>query len=98
MEDIWICDSGACGHYCKSSGVLLNVEEIKHSITVGNGKSMIPTKVGSLKFQVIQVDGSGIDLIFHEVKFVPKLWVDFFSIKKAFKNDYILSDQGLSIF
>jgi hypothetical protein len=32
--------------------LVLNVEEIKESITVGNGKSMMMNKVGSLKFWV----------------------------------------------
>jgi hypothetical protein len=26
-EDIWICDSGACGHYCNSTKGLFNIEE-----------------------------------------------------------------------
>ena len=30
---------------------------------------MMETKVGSLKCQVIQVDGSGIDITIHEVKY-----------------------------
>jgi hypothetical protein len=40
-EDIWICDSEARRHYFNSSKALLNVEEIKESIIVGNGKSMM---------------------------------------------------------
>jgi hypothetical protein len=59
-EDIWICDSGACGHDCKSSKGLLNVEESIERITVGNRKSMMAIKVGSLKCRVIQLDGSGL--------------------------------------
>jgi hypothetical protein len=69
-EDIWICHIGACGHYCNSSKSLFNVEEIKENITVGNGKSMIATKIGSLKFWVIQLDGSGLDINLYEVYFV----------------------------
>jgi hypothetical protein len=55
-EDIWICDSGACENYCNSSKGLLNVEEIKERNIVGNGKSIMATKVGSLKCRVIQLD------------------------------------------
>jgi hypothetical protein len=36
-DDIWICDSGACGHYCKSDKGLLDVKHISEKITVGNG-------------------------------------------------------------
>jgi gag-polypeptide of LTR copia-type/Zinc knuckle len=52
-EYIWICDSGACGHYSNSEKGLFKVESINGSITVGNGKSMTATKVGSLKCCVI---------------------------------------------
>jgi hypothetical protein len=96
-EDIWICDSGACGHYCNSTKGLFNIEEINKSITVGNGKSMTVTKVGSLKCRIIQVDGSGLDISLHEVKYVHKLWVNLFSIHKALKKGYKLSNIGISI-
>jgi hypothetical protein len=49
------------------------VEEINESITVGNGKIMMATKVGSLKCRDIQLDGSRLDITLHEVKFVLEL-------------------------
>jgi hypothetical protein len=82
MEDIWICDSGACGHYCNSSNGLFNVENIKENIKVDNGKSIMENKVGSLKCRLFQLDSSELDISLHEVKFVPELWVNFFSITK----------------
>jgi hypothetical protein len=68
-EYIWICDSGACRYYYNSSKGLFKTEEIKASITVVNGKSM--------KFRVIQVDDSGLDITLHKFKFVPILWITF---------------------
>jgi hypothetical protein len=62
IEEIWICDSGACGHYCNSTKGLFHIEEINESITVDNGKRMTATKVGSLKCRVIQVDRSGLEI------------------------------------
>jgi hypothetical protein len=44
---------------------------------VCNGKSMMATKVGSLKCRVIQPDGSILDITLLEGKFAPKLWVNF---------------------
>ena len=67
-SDIWICDSGACGHYCNFKEGLFDTREINEEITIGNGKSMIAAKVGSLKCKVIQVDGSSLDVTLHEVK------------------------------
>jgi hypothetical protein len=64
---------------------MFNVKEIKENkenITVGNGKSKMATKIGSMNYQVIQIDGSGININLHEVKIIPKLWVILFSINK----------------
>jgi hypothetical protein len=55
-------------HYCNSEKGLFNVERINESITVENSKSMITTKVGSLKCCVIQIDGTELDMTLHEVK------------------------------
>jgi hypothetical protein len=52
---------------------MFNIEEITEIITDSNGKSMMATKVGSLKCRVIQVDGSGLDINLHDFKFVIKL-------------------------
>jgi hypothetical protein len=96
-DNIWICDSGACGHYCISEKGLFKVENKNESITVDNGKSMMTTMVGRLQCCVIQVDGSDLDITLHEVKYVPELWVNLFSINKLLKNGHKLSNKGLSI-
>jgi hypothetical protein len=56
------------------------------------------TKVGSLKCRVIQVDGSGLDITLHEVKFSTELWVNLFIFNKYLNNEYYLSNKGLSIY
>ena len=35
-KDIWICDSGACDHYCNFKEGIFDVKEICEDITVGN--------------------------------------------------------------
>jgi hypothetical protein len=77
---------------------LFKVERINESITVGNGKSMTATKVGSLKCRVIQVDGLELDITLYKAKYAPELWVNLFSINKALKNEDKVSNKGLSIF
>jgi hypothetical protein len=72
-DDIWICDSGAYGHYRNSSKVRFNVDDIKQNITDVNGKSITATKIRRLKCQVIHLFDSGL-----EVKLLLKLWVDLF--------------------
>jgi hypothetical protein len=54
-------------------------------------------KVGSLKCHVIQLNGYSVDVALKEVKYVPELWVNWFSISKALKNGFDLSNKGLMI-
>jgi hypothetical protein len=96
-DDIWICDSGACGHYCKSDKGLFDVKDINEKITLGNGDSMKAIKVGSLKCHVIQLNGSSVDVTLKEVNYFPELWMNLFSISKALKNGFNLSNKVLMI-
>jgi hypothetical protein len=78
--------SGACGHYCISDKGLFDVKEINESIKVGNGDTMMETKVGCLKCRTIQGDRSDIDINLHEVKYVPDLWANLFSVHQSLKK------------
>jgi hypothetical protein len=53
MDEIWICDSGACINDCKSDKGLFDVKDIDEKINVGNGESTKATKIGSLKCYVV---------------------------------------------
>jgi hypothetical protein len=85
-DKIWICDSEACEHYCKSDKVLFDVKDINKKITVGNGESMKAIKVGSLKCHVIQLNGSSVNVTLKEVKYVPELWVNFFQHQQGIEE------------
>ena len=91
-DEMWICDSGACGHYCNFKAGLMNVKEICEEITVGNGNTMTATKVGDLKCKVIQLDGSILDVTLYEVKYVPELWMHLSSLKKSVEK-WLCFDQ-----
>jgi hypothetical protein len=56
---------------------LLKNEEIDESITKGNDKSIVATKVGSLKYCFIHFDGSELVFTLHKVKNVTELLVNF---------------------
>ena len=59
---------------------------------------MTVTTFGSLKYKVIQVDGSSLVVTLNEVTYVPQLWVHLFSISKAFKNAFNVSNKGVFIY
>jgi hypothetical protein len=54
-DDIWICDSGACGHCCKLDKGSFYFKDINEKITVENGESMKEIKVGSLKCHIFKI-------------------------------------------
>jgi hypothetical protein len=66
-------------------------------IMIGNGHTMVATKLGDLKCEVTQVNGSKFEDTFKELKYVPDLWVNLFRINKALKNGFKLSGNGVSI-
>jgi hypothetical protein len=73
-SDIWILDSGASNHFCRSMEGLTDVRDIDESIMIRNDDTMRATKVGNLKCEVTQLDGNKSIVSINEVKFVPNLY------------------------
>jgi hypothetical protein len=76
---------------------LIDVMDIDEAITIGNGESMRATKVGNLKCEVVQVGGKKFPMTLHDVKFVPDLCVNLFSLNRALQNGFKLSNENVSI-
>jgi hypothetical protein len=58
---------------------------------------MVVTKVGSLRRCVIQVDGSTLDIVINDVKFLPELCDNLFSVNKALKNGFKVRNENKNI-
>jgi hypothetical protein len=54
---------------------------------------MVAMKVGSLRCRVIQVDGSTLDIVINDVKFLPDLCANLSSVNKVLKNGFKLSNK-----
>jgi hypothetical protein len=93
-KDICICDSGASGHYSMSIDGMFNILDIDEKVTVGNGEKMVATKIRSLRRRIIQVDGSTLYIVINDVKFLPELCDNLFSVNKALKNAFKLSNKN----
>lgn len=92
-----ICDSGASSHMFNSDDGMYNVRETESLITIGNGKTLKATKQGSIRATVLQKDGSTLDIDLHDVKFVPGLAVNLFSLTCALSNGWQLANDGVQI-
>jgi hypothetical protein len=76
---------------------MFNIQDIDEKVAVGNGEKMVARKIGSLRCRVIQVDGSTLDIVINDVKFLPELCVNLFSVNKALKNGFKLSNKNENI-
>jgi hypothetical protein len=76
---------------------MFNIQGINEKVTVGNGEKMVATKVGSLRRRVIQVDGSTLYIVINDIKFLPELCANLFSVNKALKNGFKLSNKNENI-
>jgi hypothetical protein len=79
-NDLWILDSGASCHYCRSVERLTDVIEINESIKIGNGDLMKATKIGNSKCEVTQINGDKFTVTLNDVKYVPSLCMNLFSL------------------
>ena len=76
---------------------LTDIKDLDEAITIGNEESMHATKVGNLKREVTQLDGSKFTVMLKEVKYVADLCVSFFSLNNVLKNGFNLSNDNISI-
>ncbi|MGL4341755.1 MAG: reverse transcriptase domain-containing protein, partial [Lactococcus lactis] len=96
-KNLWLGDSGASCHMCNNDEGMFNCRFVKSYIKIGNGKSLVSTKVGSKRVTVIQENGNTTDVVIEDVKYVPGLWVNLFSITKAISKEWSLSNKGTKI-
>ena len=80
---VWIADSGATSHMTNSLEGLYDVTESTSGIKLGDGKIVASTKCGKLKGVIQQQDGSTKELVLTNVKYVPSLSCNLFSILDA---------------
>jgi hypothetical protein len=58
---------------------------------------MTATKMGKLRCQILQKNGESLIVTLEDVKFVPDLWINLFSIGKALKNGFYLGNDSETI-
>jgi hypothetical protein len=96
-NDLWILESGASCHYCRSVEGLTDVKEINESIKIGNGDLMKATRIGNLKCEGTQINGEKFTVTLNNVKYMPSLCVNLFSLNKALKKGFKVSNDGVVV-
>ena len=95
-KDTWIGDTGATSHMIHNDEGLLNVTLINEKVKIGNGKEMRATKRGTLPCTIVQTDGTKTNCSI-EVKVLPDLWCNLFSITGAIKKGFQISNKGMML-
>ena len=93
-SDTWIGDSGASCHMTNQSDGMFEIRDIDEDITIGNGKPMKATKVGKLKVEMVQKNGSTQQFTMVGVKFVPDLYCKLFSVTAALDKGFQIGNKG----
>jgi hypothetical protein len=96
-NDLWILENGARCHYYQSVEGLTDVKEIDESIKIGNGDSMKSTKIRNSKCEVTQINGEKVTVKINDVKYVPRLCLNLFSLNKALKKGLKVSNDGVVV-
>ena len=58
---------------------------------------MKATKVGKMRCRVEQLDWKSFEVVLTDVKYVPELWVNLFSIGKGLSNGFQIGNKGVVI-
>jgi hypothetical protein len=73
---------------------LYDSSKISEDKAVGNGNvNVMTTKMRKLQFEILQKSGESLVVTHEDVKFVPDLWINLFSIGKALKNGFNLGNE-----
>ena len=97
-ENTWIGDSGASCHMTNSDLGMFDWKRIDEEITIGNGRPMKATKVGSIRLETIQKNGSMRSFMMTNVKYIPELYCKLFSLTTALDKGFHLGNIGRVIY
>ena len=92
----WVADSGASCHMTNDDSDMFDVSAIDEHITIGDGKRLKATRKGKIRRMVRQKDGTTLKVTL-EVKYVPDLWTNLFSLTKAMATGSKLGNDDLVI-
>jgi hypothetical protein len=96
-KNTWLADSGASSHMTHCDKGMFNVEDIESSITIGDSKSLLSHKMGSIQFWCNKPQGRK-TFILDQVKHVPDSCVSLISIPMALQSGLHIGNRGNHLF
>ena len=93
----WLGDSGASSHMCNDDTNFIECHKINTKIRIGDGHLLRATKIGTMKLEVVQKNGTTQSIILKEVQYVPDLAINMFCITKALDNGWTISNKEIFV-
>jgi Reverse transcriptase (RNA-dependent DNA polymerase)/gag-polypeptide of LTR copia-type len=94
--NIWLGDSGASCHMTNDSEGMFDCKVINDRIKIGDGK-LLHAKMMGKKRVTMTSNNKTTTIVLEEVKFVPDLAINLFSITRALMGGWQLSNKGVQI-
>ena len=85
-DELWLGDTGASCHMTNNLKGMSNLEKISTGIVFGNGQRLKAVYVGDKRGTVVQKDGTKKSILMKNVKYVPEMYCNLFSISAALKE------------
>ena len=95
--DVWIADSGATSHMVCEDLNMFDCKISNQHVIVGDGRSLKVNKTGKLKVSFHNNQGDKSEVLLEEVKYIPELKVNLFSIPVALKKGAKVKSQGTTL-
>ena len=95
--NFWLGDSGASCHMTNNDEAMFDCTPINSRVQCGNGGMLNAEKIGKIRLNVQQVDGTQKEIVLEKCKYVPGLTLNLFSILKALDNQWNISNEGTKI-
>ena len=80
---LWLGDTGASCHMTNNLEGMFNRTKVDSGIVFGNGQRLKAEYIGDKRGLVVQKDGSKAPILMRNVKYVPQLYCNLFSITAA---------------
>ena len=93
-DDLWLGDTGASCHMTYTARGMRNLIPMTSSVIFGNGQRLKSTHIGEKHGVVIQKDGTKTRIKMKNVKVVPDLFCNLFSISAALKEGCYLEGNA----
>ena len=94
MANVWIGDTGAGTHMCNNDKGMFDYQTINEEIKARNGRIIKAIKIGKLKVCIKQTNDRRTIVTLTNVKYVPELWCNLFSITAALDKGFELGNVG----